>query len=523
MKKNSLLLIFVALILLSSCSKSEVVKSTDKTDEVLDVTEAIDMLSDEKLEEAESKVLAEHENAIRVSDFLFSETNERGDVTSIVTLADRNVGVKTFTYDALDLEPEYDSIAALTINFDEKTVPDGAEELISDDGENVIIKSGGIYVLKGTLNNKRIKIENGIGPRVQIVLDGVKINTDKESAISIADGCIAQIFLASGSENEINIKEVSGSKVEKMNGAIYSKNEIAFNGKGKLIINNNFESSIESEDKITFISGDYKLNSKGDAIKAENEVIFRSGNFEINSGDDAIKVKSNKKGMLYIENANIDISSGDKGLTSDNDALIVGGTINVDAKGECITGKVINLLGGNINLKTSDDAINASDGKQDKKINQEGVYIRILGGDINIDSIMDGIDSNGDLYLEGGKVFISASENDNERIIDYNGKVECNIGFEMIGVGPGAKMQDLGSESKQNYIVVYYKDVMSANNNIELIDEGGNVILSYKPNKTYKAALITSTNLEEEENYKIISGDKELNVKIVKGKNEIVE
>ena len=59
--------------------------------------------------------------------------------------------------------------------------------------------------------------------------------------------------------------------------------------------------------------------------------------------------------------------------------------------------------------------------------------------------------------------------------------------------------------------------------NIELIDEGGNVILSYKPNKTYKAALITSTNLEEEENYKIISGDKELNVKIVKGKNEIVE
>ena len=64
---------------------------------------------------------------------------------------------------------------------------------------------------------------------------------------------------------------------------------------------------------------------------------------------------------------------------------------------------------------------------------------------------------------------------------------------------------------------------MSANNNIELKDESGNVILSYKPNKTYKATLITSANLEEEENYKIVSGDKELSVKIVKGKNEIVE
>ena len=120
----------------------------------------------------------------------------------------------------------------------------------------------------------------------------------------------------------------------------------------------------------------------------------------------------------FAENANITIESNDKGINSDSEVLIVGGNVNFDTKGECITGKVVNILGGKINLKSDDDAINSTDGDQNKKDNQIGVYTRIIGGELNIDSTMDGIDSNGDLYLEGGKVFISASESDNERIID---------------------------------------------------------------------------------------------------------
>ena len=146
-----------------------------------------------------------------------------------------------------------------------------------------------------------------------------------------------------------------------------------------------------------------------------------------------------------------------------------------------------------------------------------------MGGEINIDAVMDGIDSNGDLYLEGGKTYISASENDNERIIDYNGAVTCHIGTELIGVGPSVRMQDLGKKPKQSYIIVYYKEKMSADNNIELKDEGNNTILSFKPNKTYRAAIITSANLEVGNNYKIVSGEKELDIKLVEGKNEITE
>lgn len=508
-----------------SCTKKETVsaKVETTTEATIDAKDIVDD-SDNLENDVEVNIEASYENAERVGDFLFTEKSDKGDVTSIVALANKDAGIKTFQFDVFDLDDGYDDMAALTIDFDGTIIPEGGQDNVRESGDDIVITSGGIYVLKGTLNNKRVRVEKGLGPMTQIVLNGVKINTDKESAILTPKDCITQIHLAKGSVNEINsTSNESSSKASKRNGVIFSEEKMSFKGTGKLIINNTFECPIESSDKLTFISGDYVFNTKGDGIKAKNEVLFRGGNIEINAGDDAIRVTSNEKACVYVENGNITVNSNDKGVNSDNEFLMVGGNIDFDTKGECITGKVVNILGGKLNLKSGDDAINTTDADQNKKSNQTGVYTRVMGGEINIDSVMDGIDSNGDLYLEGGKIFISASEDDNERIIDYNGIVTCNLGLEMIGVGPGAKMQDLGDKPKQSYVLVYYKDVMSAGSKIELKDDTDKVILSYTPNKSYKAAIISSTNLEANNNYKIISGIKEFSLTLAQGKNEITE
>lgn len=513
-KKNIgfLFLLILAMLIMISCTKN----IQNKVQNVIGDEDEVDNVEDL----IEEKINKDFENASRVSDFLFQEIEDSGDIKSIVVLADKNMVVKTFIYNALDLDLGYDDVSALTIDFDKNVPMQSYNNLVRDDGENIVIKSGGIYLLKGTLQNKRIVVEKGIGERIQLVLDGLKINSNKDDVIFINKECIAQIHLAKGSENEINVIPANKNNEKSL---IFSENSLVFNGSGKLTINSESEGLIESDENITFISGEYVFNTRGDGIKAKKEVILKDAIIDLNTSDDAIVSTSDKNGIIYVENANIKINSNDKGISSDNEVLVVGGKLDINSKDECIGGKIVNLLGGKINLKSGEDAINASDSNQNKKANQNDVYIRIMGGEINIDSTMDGIDSNGDLYLDGGKVFISASEDDNERIIDYNGNIECNIGFEMIGVGPAIKMQDLGNTQKQSYIVVYYKDKMNANSDIELKDENNNIILSFKPNKTYKAALITSANLEEGNNYKIVSGDKELSVKLVKGKNEIIE
>ena len=449
-------------------------------------------------------------------------TEDGSVIASIGTKGDS----KLFEYNILDLEETYDDVAALTIDFDKGVFPESSEELIRDDGENVIIKSGGIYRLTGTLNNKRIWVEKGIGERVQLVLDGLKINTDKYSAIRVVDDVIAQIFLASGSENEINLSVEGNPKQDAITPTgIFSRNDLTFNGKGKLTINCNVNSAsaIESDDKVIFIRGDYNFDSKGDSIKAKNEVIFREGNFAINAGDDAIKVKNDNGGRVYLENANLNIKSGDKGIVSDDQVLILGGNAYIDSIGESIGGKTIDIYGGNISLKSGDDAINSTDGKQDKKSNQLGVYTRIAGGTLDIDAGMDGIDSNGDLYLEGGHIFINGANNDNERIIDYNGTVSCGKGLTFCGVGPASKMQDLGDNAMENYLVIYFKEQMKANDMIRVIDEDENQVLVFSPIKNYMAALIALEDLKTGKTYKITAGDKEFKQTIVEGRNEIRE
>ena len=458
--------------------------------------------------------------------------NDHETLNSETLMSETTSLVNSVSYDVLDLEPEYDDDAAIKINFDEKNVPDNAADSVSEDDENVILKSGGIYVIKGTLKEKRIKVGEGLGERVEIVLDGFAYDGNKDCVIYSPDKkCKVLIFLTDGSDNVINLNTSSNAN-EKVNekAAIFANGDLSINGKGKLTINTEFESCVVSKNDLAFIDGQYILNTKGDGIKSKEKLLMRSGNFNITSGDDAIKVTSEKDGYFHFESANLFITSGDKGISSDNEVHILGGEINIDSKGEGIGGKIVDMSGGKVRVKSGDDGINANDNNQNKKDNQKGVYVRISGGELKIDASMDGIDSNGDLFLEGGNLFISGAENDNERIIDYNGDITLlnTPGMNMIGVGPGAKMQDFGDNSKQNYIVVYFDEYVRAMSTIEVADENGNMILSYEPNKPYKAALITSPKLVEGKTY-IVSNNfdpyrngkegKEYKVNLIKGRN----
>lgn len=426
------------------------------------------------------------------------------------------------TYDELDLEPIYDEYSAITLDFDEKNVPDGAELVINEDAENVNIKAGGIYVLKGTLKGKRVKVTKGLGERIELVLNGFKYDGELDCPIySPEEKNRVLIFLADGSENVINLNRNGKKDSVDDEAAIFANGDLSFNGKGKLTINTESESCIESKKNLTFIEGHYILNSKGDAIKAKEKLLMKDGNFNITSDDDAIKVTSENKGYFHFENANLYIVSNDKGISSDNEVHIIGGNINIDSNGESIRGKTVDISGGVVKLKSGEDGINADDDNQDKKENQKGVYVKVSGGELDIDATNDGIDSNGDLYLDGGKIYIHGSINDDERIIDYNGSVLLNGGVTFIGIGPASKMQDFGEKPNQNYIVLYYPSANDVGTNIEVKDDKGDIVLSHEITKRFNAALITSPKLVTGNTYTVLVGGKEFAVTIKSGRNII--
>jgi len=108
--------------------------------------------------------------------------------------------------------------------------------------------------------------------------------------------------------------------------------------------------------------------------------------------------------FLYIESGNINISSCYEGLEA------------ID----------ITIAGGAIDITPTDDGINAN-GSGNRSV------IRITGGDITITNAngrdADGLDSNKDIYISGGTLFISVVGDGSNSAIDYgteNGGV-CEI------------------------------------------------------------------------------------------------
>ena len=416
----------------------------------------------------------------------------------------------------------------LIIDFDNNDFKGLAPDFIDEYAEDIILKSGMNYTLKGALTNKRIRIESGSSPDIKLTFNDFKATSNKDSVILVADDCNAHVELADDSINELTLADVDTTKYQDTyhNTVVFSRNSLTFDGNGKLIINSNTESSIDTDDSITFLSGNYVFNSNGDALRAKNIVTFSNGNFNIKSGDDAVKTRSEKNGNIVVENASISINSGDKGFNSDNKILITGGEISIDSFGECISGKNVDILGGKLNLTAKDDAINSTDSNQNKKDNQIDVYTRIANCELNINAGMDGIDSNGDLYLDSGKIFINGAENNNERIIDYNGKITYGEELEFIGLGPSSKMQDLGDNTTQSYIIAYYKNAKNSTHdidNIEICDENGNALLKTSTNKSYFAIMFASPKLTTGKKYKIITNEKEMEVVLEKGKNEVYE
>lgn len=447
------------------------------------------------------------------------------DRESIINVTDNEVVDNLNQSQNIDISAlEYDKNMAIPVVLNNDEVVD-VEGKFSQDDNSIILKSGNTYRLTGNLNNKQINLVKDIDDKIIVVFDNVTIDTDKDNAICVKDDLLAYFIVEKGSKNNITLKNNDVSNTNnKRSSVIFSDNDMVFGGEGNLSLKSGFESLIECKNNLTFVSGNYILNTKADALRTKKQLLVKNGNFFIESGDDAIKITSEKSGSFYMENGSIKIKAHDKGINSDNEVYIVSGELNIESKGECISGKQVNINGGKVKLKSYDDAINATDVNQNKKLNQTGVFVRIAGGVVNIDAAMDGIDSNGDLYLEGGQLYINGADNDNERIIDYNGDVILNDanGFEMIGVGPSSKMQNLGETPQQNYIIVYLTDVMLANDDIVVKDNTGNILLSHKTNKSYKAIMITSNKLKEAEVYEIIVGTKKIKVILSKGKNEVI-
>ncbi|MCD8082472.1 MAG: carbohydrate-binding domain-containing protein [Clostridiales bacterium] len=429
-------------------------------------------------------------------------------------------GQKTVEYEEEDLDDSWDESRATTIVLsDSGSSVSGANAKVS--GNTVEINDGGTFVVSGSLSDGQIRITASKGETVRLILNGVEISNSTTAPIYAEKKCKVILTLAEGTENLVSdgTSYVLEEGEDEPDSPIFVKGDLTINGSGSLSVQGNYQSGIRSKGNLLIVSGTIAVDCQDDGIKGKDSLVILDGDLKIRSVKDGLKSnndESDEVGYIWIDGGTIAIAAQDDGIQAESALVISGGSIAITESDEALAGKTVDILGGLIEAVASDDGINSAmtvETEWEKMADQEGVYTRIAGGEIWLDASADGIDSNGDLYIEGGVLYLSGPTGNADGILDYNGTATLTGGT-IFAAGSGGMMQTFGADSTQNYLVIYCEETQAAGTQITLTDADGNEMGSYAPAKNYQAVIISTPELETGVTYQVTAGEGSLELEV---------
>lgn len=320
--------------------------------------------------------------------------------------------------------------------------------------------------------------------------------------------------------------------------------------------------ALSGKDSVRIADGVFTLNAKKDGIHSENTdndekgfIYIADGTFSITCDSDGMDAEE----TLQVDGGTITIAAGDDGLHADGDLVLNDGTITITKSYEGLEGKTVTITGGSYAVTSSDDGVNAagdgtagdssdsasSDSSKEQKMPsgtppkqpqnssdstempqppQNGApngngnsgpggmedatdynRIQISGGMLTVNAGGDGLDSNGDLTVTGGEIYIDGPVQGGNSALDCSGAATISGGT-VIAVGSSGMAENFSSSSTQGSMLVTVSASMISGE-ITLQDSNGNSLLSYTPAKSYNSVVISCPKLTSGETYTLLAGD----------------
>ena len=428
-----------------------------------------------------------------------------------------------------DLSGEYDESEAETITLTGSSADTSATSGVSIDGSTVTISEEGVYIVSGTLTDGQIKVDADENAKVQIVLNGVDITSKTSAAVYVKSADKVFITLAEGTENKLaNGGSFTADGDINVDGAVFAKDDITFNGSGSLTVESPAGHGIVGKDDVKFAGGTYTITAAKHGVQANDSVRMTQSDVTITAGDDKDGVHvsdddaETSESFFYMADGTLTIDSQDDGIHADAEVIIEGGTIDITESYEGIEGLSIKISGGDITLTATDDGINAAGGgnsTSDRTFSDDdwmggkgGGFdeggtdgsIVISGGKIHVTAGGDGIDSNGSVEITGGYTVIEGPSQGDTSVIDFN-STGTITGGTFIGTG-GAGMAENFTSAEQGLIAVNVGN-QSAGSSVTLKDSSGSVIAETTPELDYAVVYVSTEDMTKGETYTLTAGD----------------
>ena len=335
-----------------------------------------------------------------------AENAAKSDSSQDTVLTNANV-TSTGKIDATDLFSKRDLTQTADLS--------NAETITLSDGQNVSITKEGVYVISGSAKNVTITVEAADDAKVQLVLDGVSVTNTDTPVIYVKNA--DKVFVTTLGDNNLSVTgSFTADGSTNTDAVIFSKDDLVLNGTGTLTISST-DNGISCKDDIKITGGTITIDCTSDAIEANDSISIAAGTINISSKKDGLHAEDsddNTKGSIYICGGTFTINASDDAIHAETVAQIDDGAFDLTAA-ECIEATYVQINGGTVNISSSDDGINAA-----HKSDAYEVAVEITGGYITIKmgaGDTDGIDSNGNLYISGGTIYVTA-----QSPFDYDGQ-----------------------------------------------------------------------------------------------------
>lgn len=209
------------------------------------------------------------------------------------------------------------------------------------------------------------------------------------------------------------------------------------------------EDGIQADGDLTISGGTFHVKTNGGhtttltddsasckGFKAGKTLTVTGGTVNVDSADDALHANEN----VSITGGTLTLAAGDDAVHADND-LVIGAKgssststprINITASYEGLEGTTVTVYSGDIDVVASDDGVNAANSTLGER--SDKYAISIAGGDLYIDAGSDGLDSNNDINITGGKVEVYGADAMMDAAIDYDGTFTLSGGT-LFGAG----------------------------------------------------------------------------------------
>lgn len=255
------------------------------------------------------------------------------------------------------------------------------------------------------------------------------------------------------------------------------------------------------------------VSAKG--IKAGSDFVINGGTFTVDSQDDTLHAGGN----LTVNGGTLQLSTGDDGLHSDKTVTIAGGNMDIMGGYEGIEGNNVVIAGGEIRMNVTDDGLNAAGGNDRSgfgglrggdMFGSSDCTITVSGGKLYIRAAGDGIDSNGDLVVTGGEIYVSGPEYGANGALDYNGKGQITGGT-LVAVGASQMAMNFGDTSTQGSILTNVSGCR-AGDVVQLKDAQGNALVTYTAESSFNSVVVSCPQLKQGETYTLTAGGSEVNI-----------